>query len=611
MSQIGKGSSYNFFPRNILLTYLILTKVKTLKLFNAVIAKPSDQKTFVSKEGYVIESGAMWARNAIVRFLKNENLDGHGLNKTFHKSWKKILKSSREELWLEQIRHYISTYGSNFQDVIYIPGEVLELPEAKLSFKVVKAYSKDEMTAKCLGLLSSGMALKEDTINDVLSVLVDELSYKFTGDEAIRNKEAAVKIADMYGVLPKDTMEFFRYVVYRATGQSLLIKSDEVIEAIKASNYNPAVQLEQFGLEKMAEIFNRFKPLFLAFKSRCPKVINKISKLSKTHHKPLVTNPLSLVTSTYLTDKDTHWLDNATPFALFKALSACHTRMQGQYAFAYRIRNGKSFVKTGKSTGFEWANYEVLFNYLKIKYDFSGKKFHLPIDVEYALPTSEKMYVGNIPTGSKFFGKALAVGVYWENKWGAHDLDISGLNIGGKVGWNSNYNQSGGNLMYSGDITDAPNGAVEYLYAKHGLTEPTLVINNVYSGAGNCEYKIVVGKGGNVEYNYMMNPDNLFVETKCQSAQRQTILGMMLPDEARQSFVLLNMGAGETRVSGNSEISLLATKALYQQWRDPLTFREVVQELGGEIVNYSTNVDYDFSLDKLQKDSFLKVFSDR
>lgn len=583
--------------------------MKTLKLFNAVVARESDKQAFISDNGYIIEPAALWAKDEIIQFYKKQKLDGTDLNKTFHKSWKTILKSSRKKLWMEQIRHYLSTYGSHFEDEVYIPNEVFDLPDVKLSFKVIKAYTRELMTAKCLNLLQSGMALTEETINDVLSVLTDELSYTFTGDEHIRNKEAVIKIADLYGVIPQDTMEFFRYIIYRATGDSLLIKNSEVIQAIKESNYNPGVQFDQFGLEKLAGIFNRFKPLFLAFKTRCPKVINRISKLSKTHHQPLVANPLNLVTSMFLSDEDQHWLDNATPFALFKALSACHTRMQGQYAFAYRIRNGKSFVKTGKVSGVIWPNYDFLFDHLKRRFDLTGKRFFLPTNVEYALPTSEKMYVGNIPTGSKFYGKSLAIGIYWENQWGANDLDLSGLNIGGKIGWNADYKQSAGHLLYSGDITNAPNGAVEYLYAQDGLTEPTLVNNNVFSGAGNCEYKIIVGQGDDVEYNYMMNPDNLFMETKCQSVQRQTILGILLPEKGRQCFVVLNIGAGNSGVSGNSQLSVNATKALYQQWANPLSFREIVVELGGEIVKKPEMADYDLSLDKLQKDSFTRVFS--
>lgn len=583
--------------------------MKTLKLFNAVIAKASNEAPFISKDGYIIDSNAMWAKNEIVKFMKNEKLDAYGLNKTFHKSWQKIFSSSREELLIHQIQHYLSTYGSDFQDEVYIPEEVVSIPNTKILFKYIKAYSTEEMTKKCLSLLESGIALKGQTIDDLLSVLIVELSYQFTGKEKIKNKEALVKLADMYGVLPTDVMEFFRYIIYRATGETLLIKSNEAIEKVKASNFNPAVQFELFGLERLAEIFNRFKPLFLAFKPKCAKTINKISKLSKAYHKPMVSNPLNMVTSVILEKKDIHWLDRATPFALFRALSACHTRIKGQFSFAYRIRSGKSFVKNSKVNGAVWENYVFLKEYLISRFDFSGKAFFFPEDVEYALPRSEKMFIGNIPTGSKFYGDTLAVGIYWENSWGARDLDLSGLNIGGKIGWNASYNQNNGHLMYSGDLTDAKNGAIEYLYANNGLMAPTLINNNVYSGQANCEYKIIVGKGDSIDYNFMMNPENLFLESKCNSVQRQNVLGILIPEGQRQSFVILNFGAGQSRISGNSEISTLATQALYQEWNSPLTFREVILQLGGELANSSEKADFDFSLSKLQRDSFTKIFN--
>lgn len=582
--------------------------MKTLELFNSVILKETNENPFISEQGFVIESGALWAKNEIINFYKHEKLEGYGLNKTFHKSWSTIFRSSRTDLLIEQIKHYISTYGSNFQDEIYIPNEVLEIPNSKVVFKVIKAYTKEVMIEKCLQLLQSGIALKEETINDILSILTDELSYKFTGNENIKNKEAIIKIADMYGIIPNDILEFFRYIIYRATGESLLIKSKEVINAIKNSNYNPSVQFEKFGLEKLAEIFNRFKPLFLAFKTKCPKTINKISKLSKDYHKPLVSNPLNYVTSIILNEEDLHWLDNATPFALFRALSACHTRIQGQNAFAYRIRNGKSYIKINKVSSVAWTNFDILINYCRNRFNLKGKKYFLPQDIEFALPISEKMFVGNIPTGSKFFGETLAIGVYWENNWGANDIDLSGLNIGGKVGWNADYKQGNGNLMYSGDITTAPNGAVEYLYAKNGLNEPTLINSNVFSGNKNCEYKIVVGKGNNIDYNFMMNPNHLFLETKCQSVQTQTILGILIPEKHRQCFVILNFGAGECRVSGNSEITITATKALFQQWKNPISLREILIAFGGEIIYEVEKSDYNLSLDNLQKDSFINLF---
>ena len=584
--------------------------MNTLKLFNAVVERQSKEtKSFVSENGYVIVPGALWAKDQIIDYYEREKLDGNDLNKTFHKSWQKIKDSSRFELLIEQITHYLSTYGSNFQDEIYIPQEVLDVPDLKLKYKVIKSYTKDEMIEKCLGLLKSGIALLEDTIDELITILVDELDYEFTGKEGIRNKEAIVKIAEMYHVYPDNPSEFFRYVIYKTTNTTLLIKSPDLINLIKASSYNPTKVFKEYGLVRLSEIFNRFKPLFLAYKAKCPKTINRISKLSKKYHKPLVGNPLNEVTQKILSEKDAKWLDNATPFALFKALSACYSRREGQDSFVYRIRNGKSWVKENEIKGAVNAfNYDFILKYLKNKYSMKGKKVFLPKKIDYALPISEKMFVGNIPTGTRFSGKKLAVGIYWQDDWGANDLDLSGLNIGGKIGWNASYNQDGGNLMYSGDITSAPNGAVEYLYANKGLDEPTLVMNNVYSGQNDTGYKIIVGKGDKIDKDYMMNPNKLFAEVKCNSVQSQTVLGIFMPNGEGQSFVLLNFGAGQTRVSGNSKITNIATKALYQQWYKPLTFETVIKELGAEIVSEPKEADLDFSLDNLEKDSFVKLF---
>jgi len=582
--------------------------MKTLQLFNAVLAGKSDEKPFISNDGFIIESDALWAKKEIISYYAKEKLNGNDLNKTFHKSWQKIKESSRIELLMEQINHYISTYGSNFQNEMYIPNEVLNVPDSKLIFKVIRAYTQEEMQEKCLSLLKSGIALKEETINDLLYILHTELEYDFTGKENIRNKEAIIKIADLYDIYPENPVEFFRYVIYKTTTTTLLIKNDELIGLIKESRFDPTYLFERFGLEKMAEIFNRFKPLFLAYKKRAPKTINKISKLSKIYHQPLISNPLNNATNTLLENSDLHWLENATPFALFKALSACYSRMYGQDTFVYRVRNGKSWTKKGTSTSVNELNYDFILSYLQSKYNLSGKKFYFPTDVEFGLPTSEKMFVGNIPTGTRFYGERLAIGIYWENAWGAYDLDLSGLNIAGKIGWNAAYNQDNGQLMYSGDMTSAPKGAVEYLYANKYLSTPTLVMNSVFSGDAHCGYKIVIGKGDDISYDYMMNPNNLFAEAKCNSVQKQTILGMLLPKDGKQCFVILNFGAGNSHVSGTSEVSTMATNALYQQWYEPISFNHLVKELGAEITSEKEDADFDFSLETLEKDSFTKIF---
>jgi hypothetical protein len=580
----------------------------SLKLFNAVISIPSDNPVFISHNGYIIKSNALWAKDKIINFYNKEKLSGNDLNKTFHKSWNTIINSSHSELFLHQIRHYISTYGSNFTNEIYIPNEVVDIPEITLKYKIIEAYSKQDIILKCLNLIESGIALKEETINDVLSLL-KECDFIFKTVKTIKNKEALIKIADEYNIYPEDPVEFLRYVLFKTINQTLLIKNKETIENIKNSTFNPKRLFNQFGLIKLATIFNRFKPIFIAYKNKCPTIINKISKLSKSHHKPMIQNPLNLVTNSLLMKNELHWLDNASIFSLFKALSACHNRLNGQDSFTYRIRNGKSWTRNDIVTNLSTckSNYSTIITFLKEKFNFSDIIIKCSQNIEYSLPTSEKMFIGNIPTGTKFFGNSMAVGVYWKNEWGAYDLDISGINLQGKVGWNSTYNQNN-TLLYSGDITSAPDGAVEYLYAEKGLS-PTLVCNNVYFGNKLSKYNIIIGQGDSINRDYMMNPNNLFLNSAAVADQKNIILGIFLPYNNKQCFVLLNIGAGNLRISDNSDITTMSLRALFQQWYNPISFNFLVKELGASIIYEDEEYTHNFLLESLQKDSFTSLFT--
>ncbi|MFW5700481.1 MAG: hypothetical protein ACOCWM_02225 [Cyclobacteriaceae bacterium] len=586
--------------------------MKTLKLFNAVVAKPTEKKKpFISEDGYIIVPEALWAKDRIIRYYNALKLSGEDLNKTFHKNWKKVKETPRYELLLEQIKHYLSTYGTDFQGEVYIPDEVLDVPDVKIKFKVINAYAKKEMQEKALDMLRSGMALKEETVDDLLIVLHDELDYVFTGDEGIKNREAVIKIVEQYNIFPKDPVEVLRYCVYRSTDSSLLIKNESTYTSIKDSSFNPNVAFKKAGLKRMAEVFNRFKPIFISYKDKCPKTINKISKLSKEYHKPMRENLINLLTTKELTSFNVYLLDKVNAYTIFRGMNALKARFMGQKKFVYNIRNGKSWTTIDdKQTNRKLCldNYNFLKEYLAQRWEHLNKlKVYLPDDIDYALPTSEKNYVGNVPMGSSFYGETIAVGMYWENAWGARDLDLSGLDLNGnKVGWNARYSKSG--LIYSGDQTNAKNGAVEYLYAENELPNIVLVNMNIYSGEIGCKYNIIVGKGSNIEYDYMMNPNNLFLNEQSVTTQKQNTLGLLLPDNNEQRFVLLGYGGGEARVSGDNERSRAMLNAMYMKWTSVVTLSELLRDLKVEIVDDPEKADYDFSLDSLEKDSFIKIF---
>ena len=42
--------------------------MKTLKLFNAVLARKSHERPFISEEGFIIESDALWAKKEIISY---------------------------------------------------------------------------------------------------------------------------------------------------------------------------------------------------------------------------------------------------------------------------------------------------------------------------------------------------------------------------------------------------------------------------------------------------------------------------------------------------------------------------------------------------------------
>lgn len=587
--------------------------MKTLELFNCVVSKPSSKKPFVSEDGYIIEPSALWAKNKIVDFYNKARLSGKDLNKSFYKSFATVISKTRQEIFVDQVLHYWSTYGTNFQGEMHIPEQILNVPDLKLSYKLIKGVSEEEMKQKCLDLLASGVALSDETIDKLLSILVDELGYVFSGDEKIKNREAVIKIADLYGAYPKDTTEFFRYCFYRATGKSLIIKNHAMINAIKESSFNPGPLFEKHGLDKLATIFNRFKPLFLAFKNKCPRVINDISRRSKVFHVPLVQNPLNSVTNKELNESDLHWLDNATPFALFKALQALSCRIGGQNVFNYRIRNGKSFCvseKSEKSKVVLYRNRLKILDYLQKEYSFSGKKIFIPKGVDYALPTSEKMFVGNVPTGTQFSINNLIVGIYWENSWGSRDIDLSATSLDSKIGWNSRWNS--GNIIYSGDVTNAPSGASEYLLIRDYIENPMIVNVNMFTGSDQSKYKIILSydeKADSIHSKYVIDPNKIILEETVVSPEKASILGFLdkHPKTGMHSvFTLLNFGAGSSRVSTSGGNKL---EALYQQYKSPESLNSLLKQLGATIVKTRKEADIDLSISNLDKDSLLRLFT--
>ena len=651
----------------------------TIKLFKAlpikVKRKKSPTEDLLKK---TIKRGFIFSPEVLANYFNYDELiklveevfgiTSEKVNASFHKSWKKVKEADVEQLIVEQIAHYLTTYGKKeperymFQkqylenwgvdnlserisgledfhkdkirdkDYIYIPKEILDIPEIKvdeIKLVVIKGYTKQELKDKLLKLLNSGIALKEDTINDVVDVAIF-LGLKDKDIKGIKNKEVKIVLYDYLSIVPKDPVEFLRHIVYIATDETLLIKSKELINKIKEGKNIKVVRLIQdygssYGLKRLAEIFYRFKPIWLAFRTsrRLKTIINKIRKLAIHYHKPMPEDSLNCITSKIkkgeIIDKDKlkSELERVNIFRKIRLAYALKFRTKDVDSILYRIRNGKSYA-----TDFHFGDKErartilslVLDSITKdIEKNVKGKKIYIPDYINYSLPATEKQFTGNLPSGTYIsIPQDMIVGVYWENiKPYTIDLDLSLVSSARKYGWDAGYRNEEGSILYSGDITNAPTGATELFYVKRQLKDGFILFLNYYNYNSEIKvpFKIIVAKEKAKDFgnNYMVSPNNLVLAVQSEISQKQKILGLLITTMKGSRFYFAETSIGRSITSSNSEFAENSRKYLISFYQNSIELKDILLKSGAEIVDDKEKAYIDLSPESLDKNSILNL----
>jgi hypothetical protein len=399
----------------------------------------------------------------------------------------------------------------------------------------------------------------------------------------------------------------------------MLIKDGKTIRAIQRSEFDPTDIVHQFGIEKASSIFLRFKSLWLAFKrgpgSQATRTINRMSKLARKHHRPLPVDYLNAVTSLDQIDYQQlrRALGKVNTFRKIRLLYALHTRLADGPFRMYRVRNGKSIAVAKPNDGHRYAAWDTAFQIvwddLAATLPVEGQTFLMSQGVHLALPATEKMFIGNLPVGTQvIIPDGLTVGIYWENDWGARDLDLSANGLY-RVGWNASYNTGG--VTYSGDVTNAPEGATELLRFGKQLPGAFLVNVNIYSGNQESSYKLFVGQSARVEADHMLDPSQLFAEVKLTTVSRQQIAGLVQSHPKGNRFVFCNSGAGNFSVSSRTGAGQFGSRlALADQWSDAPLLEDLLTAAGATVTrDPSQRIDHDLRWENLAKDSVLKLFA--
>jgi len=617
-----------------------MMETATLRLFNAIQVENKQDKDISQSifertvnNGYILDSAIQPEKKLLSVIEKIVGLSGEKANAAFHKSWSMVQNSSMESLVIQQIVHYVTTYGFKEhgiyrEDTVYIPHEILELPTIKenIPIVVIKAWDAQEMLEAIINL-GSGIALAAETLSDIMSI-VKANRYKDVFVEQITNRELKAQLYDFYGLVPSEPIEFLRHLISKLTDEFLLIKNDDLIEKIKQSNGKFLDVLLLDAPVELPSIFFRFKPIFLAMKtiSSNKTFFNRMRKKANKLHIPIPDDYLNSITSQVkrgCLDLDVlkKRLDKASIFRKIRLAYALKHRIHSSDSIVYRVRNGR-----GWATDFNWPVdlKEVTQNALDvaiasiandIRKNVEGKFIYIPENIHYALPATEKQFTGHLPNGSSVsVPNDMIVGIHWMNTNKSVDLDLSVISESGKFGWDAAYRSKDNDVLFSGDITDAPapGGATELFYLKEGQREARILMVNYYNFDKNDEVdtKILVAHESpeNFAENYMVDINNIVAAANINITKKQSVLGLITNVNNENRVYFSNVSIGNSITSTGNIQSKQARKYLIDSMVNSLDFREILMMAGAYVVDEKTdNIDFDLSPEALTKTTIIDL----
>lgn len=584
------------------------------------VSKKVDVKTLQEmglKLGYIIHPEA--CNKDVMVFLQCKKIN---INSTFYQTWKDITDKSRFEIFIDQMIHYFYSYQLNQS---WTPNESdIDIEVDYKSYKYIGASNVGDVCKRCMGLLTSNIALSQSLINDITTYICDNMKKEDIDIDSINNKEAISYICKKLNILPKQPFNLLRYIVYSLTGNSMLIKSKECLRVLKYCttpfNWN---MLKEDDLINLSTIFYRFKPIFLACKNKKnSRIINKIRRLAKKHHKPFHTGYWESVVGEIRPLKQVYdKLHNDNP-SNFKVLSLMESLREHMLLSTnnmgkpiYVIRNGKMWFEKSfseqpiMSPKYEYWMYlyEMFENYIVDNIKDKACSIRFPKNFELSCPTSEKKFVGNIPFGShyKMEGTDNIFGIHWTGEGGGRDFDLSFISENHKIGWDSSWSED--DAIYSGDVTFPNPEATELILMRKKIPNGFIYVNNYCCDLPNPKYNLFFAqeKIDQLDRGYMVDPSSVKFMTEMELTTEQQMIGCVIDG----SIYITNFSLGGGRVS-NMELDdnerLLAIK---RKCLSTVPLKDILIKAGfKERVINKKNSHIDIDLECLNKDTLISIF---
>ncbi len=604
-----------------------------IKLFNLVAVSPDETllnaveiNQCAMRCGYFIHPRACTAD--VVTFLKSQE---ENLNSTFYKDWQDVTRRTELEMRILQMVHYMTTYGTDFQGAAFTVNE--SPAEMQFSqFKIIMPCSDRELFERLGKLLATPAALSDNLLDLICKQLRQySESYDWSIDiDNIANREAQTRLCELYGILPDKPENLLRLFIYKATGKSMLIKDKRTIENITrlgsctASCFNSLSQRQMVGL---ASIFYRHKALFLAFRKsflnsvpsepQASAAVNRIRRMARIFHRPAKAGVLESILSHEhsLSDIAAAARREKSNFKLIRIVGYLGSISPENKLCAYIIRNGKLFIAPNRRKRMDYDNInkirdiilDEILNRMRLKAvnaDGRPVSVRFPKSVSLAMPASERQFVGNVPYGSAYRLRSNnLVGIYWRNEWGTRDFDLWLTSDNGqRLGWNANHKD--GDLLFSGDMTNAEPEATEIFYGK-GDTWPDCVISVArYNGEQGSKFRLFFASDDIKELplGYIVRPDSIIFQEDIVSDSRQTAIGVV----SNGQLYFGSLGTGNTHIPENAK-ELSVEKALAWRLSSSVDLKSAMLEAGFVEHDENSGTAPDIDLRDLKKDTLLSL----
>lgn len=539
---------------------------KIFKIFGKVIITDKTKVAFNLMNAQSLKQGIFVPEELCYDWLYDHlNSIDFNPNSTFYKSWENIISKTRIEIALDQILHYLSTYGTGFEGETFTlnDGTAIDFPFKEL--KVLEGITQEELIPEIQKLGYSNIAFSDEILNFLYE------NKQYLEIDKIKNRTLKMMcIPNDYQF--HDGQECLNWILYEFFNITMLIKNRETLARIlPREDLLPVLERNK---EVLASVFLRNKDVFMQFK-KCKElchIVNVIRKLATKLHKPMKKSPwLELEKLTY--SEREKLFKSASIFKLTQMYNALNNPT-GYYV----IRNGNAFYK---ESALREINNSLLAEILNVIVSKIPKveSVALPKGIELAMPTSEKNFIGEIPLGSTVncANKNTLIGIYWRNEWGARDLDLHAYTIHGtSIGWNAGYN-SNDEIIYSGDMTNANPEASEVFWFKNQPVDSIVSVSE-FSGDYKYAYDIFIAQESITKFDrdYMVDPRNIIYKTRMNFEDKSNVtLGYF--KNGKFVFHSCNVGHGQIPNDWRSKILNHLMECSY------LTIREILELAGIEI----------------------------